>query len=343
MEYDALLDVRSPSEFAEDHMPGAINVPVLDDAERARVGTLYVQTSPFEAKKVGAALIAHNVAAHLEQLFLDQPKTWRPLIYCWRGGQRSGAMAHIFAQIGWQVGQLQGGYKAYRAHVREQLRVLPEKFDYRVLCGATGSGKSRLLQALAGQGAQVLDLEDLANHRGSLLGELPDLPQPSQKMFETRLWDALCRLDPQHPVFVEAESRRIGVLSLPDNLLDSMRQSPCVVLDADAEARADLLLEDYRHFLMAPESLFARLDQLLPLLGRQTLDHWRDLAQAGQWRELVIELLEKHYDPAYRKSTRSNFARYDQALVLPLARLDAASLAAAAARLTQEVQPATAA
>ncbi|TSA50591.1 MAG: tRNA 2-selenouridine(34) synthase MnmH [Nitrosomonadales bacterium] len=325
-EFDGLLDVRSPAEFAEDHIPGAINVPVLDDAERARVGTLYVQVSPFEARKVGAALIARNIATHIEQHFLHKPKTWRPLVYCWRGGQRSGAMAHILSQIGWATGQLQGGYKAYRQLVRAELQTLPARFSFRVVCGPTGSGKSRLLQALAACGAQVLDLEQLANHRGSLLGNLPGAAQPSQKGFETQLWGVLRGFNPERPVFVEAESRKIGVLSLPDGLLDAIRLGDCLLLKTDTEARASLLLEDYEHFPREPELLFEKLDQLTPLHGRQTLEHWRQLAENGKWRQLVIELLETHYDPAYKKSTHSHFSRYGQASIVQLPRLDRASL-----------------
>jgi tRNA 2-selenouridine synthase len=336
LDFDALLDVRSPSEFAEDHIPGAINVPVLDDDERARVGTLYVQTSPFEARKVGAMLVSRNIAAHIERHFLDRPKGWTPLVYCWRGGQRSGAMAHILAEIGWSAGQLEGGYKAYRAHVRESLVTLPGRFQFRVLCGATGSGKSRLLVALAAEGAQVLDLEALASHRGSLLGEMPGAPQPGQKAFETRLWHALRQIDPQRPVWVEAESRKIGVLSMPDALLAAIRDGDCVRLQATAEARAELLLEDYAHFLAAPELLLGKLEQLTELHGRQTLERWRDQVRRGEWWAFVHELLEKHYDPAYRKSTHANFIHYAKAIDLELARLDAQNLGVAARALLKE-------
>lgn len=335
LEFDELLDVRSPAEFAEDHIPGAINVPVLDNAQRARVGTLYTQVSPFEARKVGAALIARNIAAHLEQHFMDKPKNWRPLVYCWRGGQRSGAMAHILSQVGWSVGQLAGGYKAYRQRVRSELQALPAGFRFRVICGPTGSGKSRLLEALAECQAQVLDLENLANHRGSLLGGLPDSPQPSQKGFETRLWNALRHFDPAQPVFVEAESRKIGVISLPDSLLHSIRQADCIRLDAGLETRATLLLEDYDHFLRQPELLLQTLQQLAPLHSRQTLQHWRQLTEEKAWRQLVTELLEVHYDPAYQRSTHSHFVRFGQAIEVQLPQLDSISLQRAARHLTQ--------
>jgi tRNA 2-selenouridine synthase len=331
--YDDIIDVRSPAEYAEDHIPGAISAPVLDNEERAVVGTLYAQVSPFEAKKRGAALIARNIAHHLETLFKDKPRTWRPLVYCWRGGQRSGAMAHILAQVGWQVARLEGGYKAYRRHVIEELQRLPQQFEFRVVCGATGSGKSRLLRALHDQGAQVLDLEQLARHRGSLLGNLPDEPQPAQKMFDSLVWDALRGFDAGGPVFVEAESRKIGQISVPDALIEAMRHSACVLLDAPVEARIRLLMEDYAHFLRDPALLAQRLAPLVALHGHKVIEHWEALAQQGAWEELVGDLLTRHYDPAYRRSTESNFSSLKQADRVQLNTLDDECLGQAAAEL----------
>ncbi len=329
-DYDEIIDVRSPAEYAEDHVPGAISAPVLNDEERARVGTIYTQVSPFEAKKLGAALISQNIARHLEAQFSDKPKTWRPLVYCWRGGQRSGAMAIILAQVGWQVGRLEGGYKTYRRHVMTELNELPARFEFRVVCGATGSGKSRLLRVLQEQGAQVLDLEQLAQHRGSLLGSLPQEPQPSQKMFDSRLWDALRRLDPKRPVFVEAESKKIGSVALPDALLERIRAGSCILIDAPIAARVALLMEDYAHFLRDPELLGERLAPLVALHGHKVIDLWKELAAQGKWETLVESLLSEHYDPAYRRSTTANFPRLKDATVLRPATLDDASLHKAA-------------
>ena len=163
-DFDTIIDVRSPSEFAEDHIPGAINCPVLDDEERIRVGTLYKQVSPFEARKVGAVLVSRNIARHIETHFLSKPKGWKPLIYCWRGGQRSGSMTVVFGQIGWAARRLEGGYKNFRQRVLEDLDTLPSALDFRILCGPTGSGKTALLDALAAAGEPVLDLEGLAAH-----------------------------------------------------------------------------------------------------------------------------------------------------------------------------------
>ena len=331
--YDDIIDVRSPTEYAEDHIPGAISAPVLSNEERARVGTVYSQVSPFEAKKLGAALISRNIARHLETLFKDKPKGWKPLVYCWRGGQRSGAMAIILAQIGWNTSRLEGGYKAYRRHVLAELQRLPERYTFRVVCGATGSGKSRLLQALHEQGAQVLDLEQLAKHRGSLLGNLPDERQPSQKMFDSLVWNALRGFDASRPVFIEAESKKIGVLAVPDALLDAMRAAECVLIEAPVPARVKLLMEDYGHFLRDPALLAKRLAPLSELHGHKVIADWNALAEQGQWDALVEDLLVRHYDPAYRRSTSANFQRLKEAVVLQLTTLDVEQLRKAGAAL----------
>lgn len=331
--FDEVIDVRSPSEFAEDHVPGAINCPVLDDAERAAIGAMYKQVSPFDAKKRGAALVAKNIARHIETKFAAHGRSWRPLVYCWRGGKRSGAMAHILAEIGWHAAQLEGGYRAYRRDILAQLAGLPQKFRYCVVCGATGSAKSRLLQALAAAGAQALDLEDLARHRGSVLGNLPEQAQPAQKMFDSLVWDALRRFDPDQTVYVEAESKKIGQLQVPDALLARMRASPCVRIEAPLAERVAFLLQEYGHFLGDPQDLKAKLDCLASLHSKDTLARWMQQVDQRRWNDLVADLLEHHYDPAYRRATLRNFEHLATARVLRPAKLDAASLAQLAAQL----------
>lgn len=305
--YDEIIDVRSPAEFAEDHIPGAINCPVLDDAQRAEVGTLYKQVSAFEAKKIGAALVSENIARHLRAHFLDRPKSWKPLIYCWRGGDRSGSMTTIFRAIGWQAGQLDGGYKAWRSHVIAELAHLPQQFTFKVVCGPTGSGKTRILQAIAGLGEQVLDLETLACHKGSVLGVLPDQPQPAQKCFETRLLQALSSFDPARPVYVEAESRKIGRLHVPDTLLERIRLGSCLSIEATTEARVAFLQQDYDYFLEKPDFLIGRLAPLKTQQSKETMLRWLDLIDRHNWPELVRELLELHYDPHYQRSQDKNY------------------------------------
>lgn len=306
-EFDAIIDVRSPAEFAIDHLPGAINCPVLNDAERAQVGTLYVQVSAFEAKKIGAALVARNIARHVEAFFSDKPKNWNPLVYCWRGGQRSGAMTHVLRQIGWNARRLSGGYKAYRHALLAELPALANQFHYRVVCGLTGAGKSALLQHLERHGAQVLDLEQIAGHRGSLLGTVPGTTQPSQKMFESRLWHQLRGMQADRPVFVESESARIGNLRMPDALLARMHTSDCVRLVTPTPVRVRRLLGEYLHLTQQIDALGATLQRLTPLHGRKTVEEWMALAAAGEWPAFVARLLEQHYDPAYEKSIRGHY------------------------------------
>lgn len=318
-DFDEVIDARSPAEYAEDHIPGAVNLPVLSDAERAHVGTLYKQVSPFTAKKVGAALVSRNIAHHLETHLADRPKDYRPLVYCWRGGNRSGAMVSVMRAIGWEAAQLEGGYKAYRRHVVAALDQLPHLLNFIVVCGKTGVGKSRFLRALAGMGAQVLDLEDLAAHMGSVLGAYPQRPQPPQKLFETRVWQALRRFDPRRPVFVESESKKIGNLHTPETLLQRMRACTCLTLEAPLAVRIALLKADYRHFLHDPEALARQLDCLIPLLGHERVNRWRHLAAAGDWDALVEELLVTHYDPAYTRSLGRNYMRAAEGAVFELA------------------------
>ena len=304
--FDEIVDVRTPLEYAEDHIPGAINAPVLGDEERVIVGTLYKE-SPFEASRVGSAMVGRNIAHHLDTTFADRPRNWRPLIYCWRGGKRSGAMTVWFNMIGWQARQLDGGYKSYRRQVLEQLERLPPRLDYIALTGHTGTGKTRLLHALADAGAQVLDLEGLARHRGSLLGALPDSNQPTQKAFDTALAVALSKLDANQPVFVEAESRRIGNVSLPLSLLDAFHAGRHVLVSAPLDARVRYLLNDYRHLFDTPQFFKDQLTRLIGLHSRQTVTRWHELIDRGQLEQLCTELIEQHYDPAYARSSQRSF------------------------------------
>ncbi|MCX7150124.1 MAG: tRNA 2-selenouridine(34) synthase MnmH [Rhodocyclales bacterium] len=332
-EFDAVIDARAPGEFAEDHLPGAISLPVLNDEERARVGTLYKQVSVFEAKKLGAALVSKNIARHIEEHMLDKPKSWRPLVYCWRGGQRSGAFTHILREIGWDAHRIQGGYKSWRQHVIVRLEVLPPQLKFRVVSGATGSGKSRLLEALTARGGQVLHLEELAAHKGSVLGNLPGQPQPTQKGFESQLLAALSALDPTKPVYVEAESRKIGRLQLPDALLDAIRSAPGLRIEASLQARVEFLLRDYDYAIADPAWLVERLEHLKGLQSKETLEHWRGLIAEQDFATLVEQLLTLHYDPLYQRSQASNYNSFEAAIRYATDRLDTAALDKLAAEI----------
>ena len=328
--FDTIVDARSPAEFADDHLPEAINAPVLDDAERALVGTIYRQRSPFEARRIGAAIVSRNIGALIDGAFAAQPREWRPLVYCWRGGNRSGALATVLARVGWRTSVLAGGYQAFRRRVIADLDRWPATLRLHVLAGRTGTGKSLILQRLAAEGAQVLDLEAIARHRGSVLGPLPDSPQPSQKAFETGLWNALRRFDPLRPVFVESESRRVGRCHVPDALIAAMRNAPCTLVEAPMPVRARLLLREYRHFTDDRANLFERLDRLLALHGHRQVDAWKTMADAGDWLAFVESLLAVHYDPAYDRSTQRNYLHAEGAPHVTLRDDDEAAIREAA-------------
>ena len=330
--FDDIIDVRSPSEYAEDHIPGAINLPVLSDAERARVGTVYVQQDRFLARKVGAALVARNAARHLEGALADRPGGWRPLVHCWRGGQRSGSFAAILGQIGWRVDVVAGGYKAYRQLVVAALYKRPLAAAPVLIDGGTGTAKTRLLHHLAQAGEQVIDLEGLAAHRGSLLGGMAG-GQPAQKAFESRLAMALARVDPARPLWLEAESNKIGEVLIPPSLWAAMRRAPRIRVEAPLAARARFLTTAYADLLAEPEALCARLAGLVPYHGRARVAQWQAMARAGDFTALAAELVTHHYDPRYAKSAARAGA---PAAVLPLPGLDDATLADAVPRLVAQ-------
>ena len=302
--FDAVIDVRSPSEFAEDHMPGAINLPVLSDAERAEVGTIYVQDSAFRARKVGAALVARNAAHHIEGPLAHFDGGWRPLVYCWRGGQRSGSFAMILRQIGWRADTVEGGYKAYRRLVVTCLYEQAFPSPVFLLDGDTGTAKTEILGMLAERGLQVIDLEGLANHRGSVLGGRG--AQPSQKSFESSLAAEVNALDPARPVIIEAESNRIGNLNIPAEVFAAMRRGRRVHISAPVAARAKYLTESYGDLVSETPKLLKNLERLTKIQGKARVADWSAMALAGEHEGLAAQLIETHYDPRYRKVRQRN-------------------------------------
>jgi tRNA 2-selenouridine synthase len=312
-EFDTLIDARSEGEFAEDHFPGAVNWPTLNNDERRDIGTLYKQVNAFEAKKRGAAIAARNIAGHIDREVIDKPKDWKPLAYCWRGGQRSGSLTLILSQIGFRVTLVEGGYKAFRAAVVQDIPRLVSSLNLRVICGTTGSGKTRLLKALSAQGAQIIDLEGLANHRSSVLGAIPGLAQPTQKRYDTVVWDTLRRLDPARPVYIESESKKVGNVSVPVSLIEAMRGSQCLNLVLPDTERVSLLMEDYDFFLHDIGHFCERLQVLAEFKGKVIVDGWISSVKAGNIEPVVQELLTHHYDPVYLQSMRRNFSKFEDA------------------------------
>jgi tRNA 2-selenouridine synthase len=309
--FDCVIDARSPAEFGIDRIPGAINCPSLDNEQRRIVGTLYKQTGAFEARRVGGAMVADNIGRYLREQFADKPHGWRPLIYCWRGGMRSGSMVTWFRLVGWDAQQLQGGYKAWRRYVIDFLEERCPAIPFRVLIGATGSAKTRVLQAMRARGCQVLDLEALAEHKGSLLGGTPGVPQPSQTAFETQIAHLLEQFDLTQPVYVEGESRRIGRLTVPVPLIERMRESPCVEINATREARLSYLLRDYHYLGDDPESLLQQLGKMKEQRGAEVVTRWQEWALQKQLTPLFDELMALHYDPLYARSQSKNYTAWD--------------------------------
>jgi len=315
-DYATVIDARSEGEYAEDHLPGAVNWPSLNDEERKIVGTRYKQINQFEAKKLGASLVAKNIAVHIQREVLDKPREWQPLVYCWRGGKRSGSLALILDQIGFRVTLVEGGYKAFRAALVADLPQLAARHRYKVVCGPTGTGKTRLLHALAQRGAQVLDLEALANHRSSVLGLIPGVVQPSQKAFDSLIWAALRSFDPARPVYIESESKKVGNVAVPEGLIAAMRASTCLRLNLPEDERVALLLEDYDFFVKDIAFFCERLEALTEARGKEVVQDWQARARSGDVASVVRELLVVHYDPVYLQSMRRNFAQYESAQVL---------------------------
>ena len=331
---DTIIDVRAPSEFAEDHVPGAINLPVLSDDERAQVGTVYAQVSPFDARKIGGAMVAQNTASHLRGPLAEKQGDWKPLIYCWRGGQRSGAFATILTQVGWRVSLLNGGYRSYRRLVVGMLYDTPLPHRITLIQGGTGTAKTRLLQHLKQAGAQMLDLEGIAQHRGSLFGALAG-GQPSQKMFESRLAAALNTFDPTKTTWIEAESSKVGARSVPPSLWTAMCAAPRIEIRAPLSARAAYLCRAYADLTEDRANLHAQIDRLRPYHAGDTIAQWQAYADAGDWQKLAENLIADHYDPRY---ARSAVRLQNDTQLIDLPDLEDETLAITAARLASEIK-----
>ena len=295
-----LIDARSPAEFAEATIPGAINIPILDDAERDEVGTLYKQVGKAAARRRGVALVAPKIPAMVEQAADLQSGTALPVVvFCWRGGMRSLALTQFLELAGIPACQLLGGHKGFRRHVLDFF----EQGQWGrliVLRGLTGVGKTHYLHRLAEIGAPVIDLEGLANHRGSAFGNLGLPPQPTQKMFEALVWNELCRIPQGAFALVEGESRHIGRVALPIRLYDSLQAETSIWLKTDMSTRIKNILADYPALDGLKANFTEPIRALKERLGKKTVNRYLELLDAGEWAGLVRELMENYYDPLYQ-------------------------------------------
>ncbi len=300
--FDLIIDVRSPGEYAEDHLPGAINLPVLGNDERAHIGTIHKQVSTFEARREGAALVTRNIAQHLETALAGLPCKSQLLLYCWRGGMRSRSMALVLSAVGWRITLLRGGYRTWRREVVAQLEHCAAPLPFILIDGQTGTAKTAILLELARRGAQIIDLEGLALHRGSAFGDFASIAQPSQKRFETLLWEQLRGMDLTRPIYLEAESNMVGRRQLPARIWTAMKAAPRIAITAPVPARAAYLVEAYPDLVSDTAKLDASLDQLASYHAKTQIAHWRELHAADAYRELAAELITAHYDAAYNRS-----------------------------------------
>ncbi len=306
--FDTLIDVRSPAEFSQDHIPGAINLPVLSNLERADVGRVYKQQSPFSARKICAALLAQNAARHLLGPLAQKDGGWRPLVCCWRGGQRSGAFAMVLQQVGWRAETVQGGYQSYRRLVSQAMHMATLPHGLLLLDGNTGTAKTELLHRLAERGEQIVDLEALAGHRGSVFGGTGQ-GQPTQKSFESALAAAFAGFDRNRRVWLEAESSKIGNILIPPSVWQAMKAAPRLAISAPIAARASYLVQAYGDITQDHQLLIEKLSILTPHQGHEQVAHWQSMVANGQMQMLAGELMQKHYDPAYARSRHQHGAR----------------------------------
>ena len=306
--YRVIIDARTPGEYAEDHIPGAVNLPVVYEEEFAQVGTMH-RTDTHGAYSIGVRYSLINIARQLPLITDNVSQTDPILVYCFRGGKRSALWVDNLRTIGFNVHVLKGGWKFYRRWINEQLQTLPSKFTYKVLFGPTGCGKTRLLTSLERAGAQVLDLESLANHRGSLIGSLPGSDQPTQKTFDSLLVARLLSFDPSRPVWIESESRKIGQRQIPMSLYDAMRAPSSAIysLTMPMPERVLLWKDDYAHHANDPVTMVKMLLPIRPLVGGDEYTMWTELAQARHVDELFARVMEHHYDPAYARSLTSHY------------------------------------
>lgn len=293
------LDVRSPGEFASGHVPGAINLPLFDDEERAEVGTLYKNSGRDAAVLRGLKLAGQKMADLVVQATTAANGSKEVLVHCWRGGMRSQSIGWLLNTAGMRPAILEGGYKAFRKLANDSFE---KTWPLQVVSGLTGAGKTRVLKMLESAGEQVLDLEGLANHRGSAFGGIGQANQPTTEQFSNLVFAKLDSFEPEKPIWVEDEGHNVGSVVVPTPLYERLRHSPGIIFETSAELRIQNLLEDYGD--LPSDELEASVDRIRKRLGPQNADAAIASIRSGDIRS-AIEMVLGYYDKFYTKSTLS--------------------------------------
>ncbi len=309
-----LIDVRTPAEYAKGHIPGALNLPLFSNAERARVGTVYKREGHESAVSLGLKIVGprlHTYTEHAKELAGNRPL----LLYCWRGGMRSGSLAWLLKTAGFSVKVITGGYKSFRTEATDAIAT---RGVLKVIGGSTGSMKTDILHALQAAGEHTIDLEQLAHHKGSAFGKTDDIRQPTTEHFLNLLWDGWCAIPPNSPVWIEDESRTIGSVWLPEALYRRMRSAPVFIPEKPAEERAAYLAEVYGD--QAVERLEAGFRKIGDRLGGQHVKAALEALHSGQLAEAALIAL-RYYDKAYAfgmdKRAHAQIVRFDASRLKP--------------------------
>ena len=295
--FEKIIDVRSELEFEEDAIPKSENFPVLNNYQRKRVGKIY-KNDPFEARKIGATIIVKNIETFLKKNSLS--KSQNILIYCWRGGMRSLSLYLVLKNIGYKVTILDKGYKEYRSFINNFFINELRSIKFKILNGLTGTGKTFFLNKLSNN-FPVIDFEKLAGHKGSILGDIPGISQPTQKKFESRIWYNMFEYKFKSEFWAESESHRIGKLFIPNKLFDKMKKGKVFNLIVPKKTRVDFILKDYKYLLEQKKKLCNSLIILKKFIGEKEFKKLKEQIDKRNYNKFVLNLLDLHYDKVYKK------------------------------------------
>jgi len=296
-----LIDVRSPYEYKNATIPGAINIPIFNDEERKTIGTIYVQESVEKAKRIGIGVASKKLPDIYDKVANLNKEYDHLIFFCAKGGFRSTSVASLFSSIGINAFKIDGGYKKYRKYINNALPKTVENIKFVVLYGNTGTGKTHILEEIEKMGPDILDLEACANHRGSLLGSVGLGEQNSQKQFESLLYESL-KNRKSNLVFVEGESKRIGKVIIPNYIYNAMNNGIHIKIEANMEYRVNNIMKDYVH--ETDDELISSLNLLRKYMGNRKIDNYIDLINENKYEEVIEELMVKYYDPRYENNNR---------------------------------------